>query len=92
MLRNGLYIPHRAVHRQGQHCTSGNTGANSGTGGAWGFSEGIRRVPANAPPKLKLNGILNAVTRRGPFLGNSAGVIAMVYNGMEAPRQAFEQV
>lgn len=33
------------------------------------------------PPRLRLNGILNAVTRRGPFLGNSAGVIAMVYNG-----------
>jgi len=24
--------------------------------------------------------VLNAVTRRGPFLGNSAGVIAIVYN------------
>jgi import inner membrane translocase subunit TIM23 len=28
--------------------------------------------------------VLNAVTRRGPFLGNSAGVIAMVYNGMNS--------
>jgi len=24
--------------------------------------------------------VLNSVTRRGPFLGNSAGVIALVYN------------
>jgi hypothetical protein len=31
-----------------------------------------------------LNSVLNAVTRRGPFLGNSAGVIAMVYNGVNS--------
>jgi hypothetical protein len=30
--------------------------------------------------KLLLNNILNHVTRRGPFLGNSAGVLAMTYN------------
>lgn len=33
------------------------------------------------PGRLRLNGVLNAVTRRGPFLGNSAGVIALIYNG-----------
>ncbi|KAL1953305.1 hypothetical protein VTO42DRAFT_3035 [Malbranchea cinnamomea] len=53
-------------------------------GGAWGLVEGLKRTPANAPPKLRLNGVLNAVTRRGPFLGNSAGVIAMVYNGINS--------
>lgn len=37
-----------------------------------------------APPKLKLNSILNGMTRRGPFMGNSAGVIAMVYNGINS--------
>lgn len=36
------------------------------------------------PPRLRLNGVLNAITRRGPFLGNSAGVIAMVYNGINS--------
>ena len=46
--------------------------------------EGLRRSPANAPPRLKLNSVLNSVTRRGPFLGNSAGVIAMVYNGVNS--------
>ena len=51
-----------------------------GLGGAWGLAEGVRRTPPSAPPKLKLNSILNSVTRRGPFLGNSAGVIALVYN------------
>jgi import inner membrane translocase subunit TIM23 len=46
--------------------------------------EGMKKVPPGAPPKLRLNGVLNAVTRRGPFLGNSAGVIAMVYNGLNS--------
>ncbi|KAK8049244.1 hypothetical protein PG994_010974 [Apiospora phragmitis] len=38
-------------------------------GGAWGLQEGLRRS-AGQPPKLRLNSVLNAVTRRGPFLGN----------------------
>jgi import inner membrane translocase subunit TIM23 len=50
-------------------------------GGTWGLIEGLNKTPASAPPKLRLNSVLNSVTRRGPFLGNSAGVIAMVYNG-----------
>ncbi|KAK6538810.1 Mitochondrial import inner membrane translocase subunit tim23 [Orbilia ellipsospora] len=53
-------------------------------GGAWGFVEGVNRSPPGAPPKLKLNSILNGMTRRGPFLGNSAGVIALVYNGINS--------
>ncbi len=48
-------------------------------GGAWGLQEGLRRS-AGQPPKLRLNSALNAVTRRGPFLGNSAGVVAICYN------------
>ncbi len=46
--------------------------------------EGLQRSPASAPPKLRLNSVLNSMTRRGPFLGNSAGVIAMVYNGINS--------
>lgn len=53
-------------------------------GGAWGLAEGLNRLPASSPPKLRLNSALNAITRRGPFLGNSAGVIAMVYNGFNS--------
>lgn len=53
-------------------------------GGTWGMIEGLNRSPASAPPKLRLNSVLNSVTRRGPFLGNSAGVIAMVYNGVNS--------
>ena len=53
-------------------------------GGTWGMVEGLRKSPASAPPKLRLNSVLNSMTRRGPFLGNSAGVIAMVYNGINS--------
>ena len=49
-------------------------------GGTWGLIEGLNKLPPSAPPKLRLNSVLNSVTRRGPFLGNSAGVIALVYN------------
>ncbi|KAK1765740.1 mitochondrial import inner membrane translocase subunit tim23 [Phialemonium atrogriseum] len=52
-------------------------------GGAWGMQEGLRRS-AGQPPKLRLNSVLNAVTRRGPFLGNSAGVIAICYNSINS--------
>ncbi|TID27748.1 mitochondrial import inner membrane translocase subunit tim23 [Venturia nashicola] len=55
-----------------------------GVGGAWGMIEGLRRTAPGAPPKIRLNAVLNAVTRRGPFLGNSAGVVAMVYNGINS--------
>lgn len=48
-------------------------------GGAWGLQEGLRRSYGQ-PPKLRLNSVLNAVTRRGPFLGNSLGVVAIIYN------------
>ncbi|EHY57861.1 Mitochondrial import inner membrane translocase subunit tim23 [Exophiala dermatitidis] len=54
------------------------------TGGLWGLIEGLNRTPASAPPKLRLNSVLNSITRRGPFLGNSAGVVAMMYNGINS--------
>ncbi|KAK3700567.1 Mitochondrial import inner membrane translocase subunit tim23 [Vermiconidia calcicola] len=53
-------------------------------GGTWGLVEGLNRLPPSAPPKLRLNSALNAITRRGPFLGNSAGVVAMMYNGINS--------
>jgi import inner membrane translocase subunit TIM23 len=48
-------------------------------GGAWGLQEGLRKS-AGESPKLRLNSVLNSITRRGPFLGNSAGVVAICYN------------
>jgi len=52
-------------------------------GGTWGLFEGLNRS-GTAAPKLRLNSVLNSVTRRGPFLGNSAGVVALVYNGVNS--------
>src|ERR1700710_896739 len=40
------------------------------SGGTWGLAEGLQKNPPSMPPRLRLNGVLNAVTRRGPFLGN----------------------
>ncbi|KAI9813947.1 MAG: Mitochondrial import inner membrane translocase subunit tim23 [Thelocarpon impressellum] len=53
-------------------------------GGVWGLTEGLTRLPASAPPKLRLNSVLNSITRRGPFVGNSAGVIALIYNSINS--------
>lgn len=51
-----------------------------GVGGLYGLSEGLRKTADASSAKLRLNGVLNAVTRRGPFLGNTAGVLALTYN------------
>ena len=48
-------------------------------GGAFGFYEGLRSSPSPAL-KIRLNTVLNSMTRRGPFIGNSAGVM-----GKESP-------
>jgi import inner membrane translocase subunit TIM23 len=42
-------------------------------GGAWGLAEGLRS-PVGSNAKLRVNAVLNACTRRGPLVGNSAGV------------------
>ncbi|GEQ72137.1 hypothetical protein JCM33374_g5823 [Metschnikowia sp. JCM 33374] len=51
-----------------------------GVGGAYGMQEGLSNLPANSTGKLKLNTVLNHITKRGPFLGNSCGVLALIYN------------
>lgn len=47
-------------------------------GGIWGLAEGLRR-PDGTTFKLRLNSVLNGCTRRGPFLGNSLAVVALLY-------------
>ncbi|KAJ3576451.1 hypothetical protein NP233_g399 [Leucocoprinus birnbaumii] len=44
-------------------------------GGLWGLREGARRPLAVSNSRLRINSILNSVTRRGTFIGNSAGVM-----------------
>ncbi|KAI0334529.1 mitochondrial import inner membrane translocase subunit tim23 [Cubamyces sp. BRFM 1775] len=49
-------------------------------GGVWGLREGARKPLAVSNARLRINSILNSVTRRGTFIGNSAGCLALVYN------------
>lgn len=62
-----------------------NTGTFYGLGlmigGVWGVSEGLRAQNANTF-KLRLNAILNGCTRRGPLIGNSAGVATLFFTTM----------
>ncbi|CDH11000.1 probable Mitochondrial import inner membrane translocase subunit TIM23 [Zygosaccharomyces bailii ISA1307] len=60
-----------------------------GTGGAYGFFEGLRNIPPNSPGKLQLNTVLNHITRRGPFLGNNMGVLALMYNLVNSSIDTF---
>lgn len=55
-----------------------------GVGGAYGIQEAFRNMPPNVTPKLRLNTVLNHITKRGPFLGNLAGVLAITYNLADA--------
>lgn len=52
-----------------------------GIGGAWGLAEGLRHKEATSY-RLQLTTVLNAVTKRGPSLGNRIGVLALGYNGV----------
>ena len=42
-------------------------------GGLWGLAEGTRGPNSNV--KLRINTVLNSVTRRGPLVGNSCGIL-----------------
>ncbi|KAJ2003474.1 Mitochondrial import inner membrane translocase subunit tim23 [Coemansia thaxteri] len=53
------------------------------SGGAWGFIEGMRSQHG-ANFKLRLNSVLNSMTRRGPFVGNSLGILGMFYNSINS--------
>ncbi|KAI3404500.1 TIM23 [Candida oxycetoniae] len=62
-----------------------------GIGGLFGLQQGISTVPSPAPGKVKLNHILNNITKRGPFLGNSAGVLALTYNLIDSTIDAIRE-
>ncbi|PWN50728.1 Tim17-domain-containing protein [Violaceomyces palustris] len=55
-------------------------------GGMLGAKEGLSRPLGIDNPtfRLRLNAVLNQVTRRGSFFGNSAGVVALIYNLVDA--------
>ncbi|KZS94372.1 Tim17-domain-containing protein [Sistotremastrum niveocremeum HHB9708] len=58
-------------------------------GGIWGLREGAARPLAVSNARLRLNSILNSMTRRGSFFGNSAGVMALVYNAINSSIDAY---
>ncbi|KAM0752090.1 Tim17-domain-containing protein [Meredithblackwellia eburnea MCA 4105] len=66
----------------------------AGTGGAAG-AEGAANAQAQArqqrqiSARLRWNNILNQVTRRGSFTGNSAGVLALIYNGFNSTLDSY---
>lgn len=60
-----------------------------GLGGCYGFMEGVKNIPPNSPGKLQLNTVLNHITRRGPFLGNNSGVLALSYNLINSTIDSF---
>lgn len=62
-----------------------------GIGGAYGMQEGLRNLPPNSSSRLKLNTVLNHITKRGPFLGNSAGVLALTYNLIDSSLDAIRE-
>lgn len=55
-------------------------------GGTLGAREGFFRPLGVDNPtfRLRLNATLNQMTRRASFMGNSAGVIALIYNSIDA--------
>ena len=53
-------------------------------GSVWGFYEGLRH-PDGRTARLRVNSVLNSVTRRGPFLGNSLGVLGTARKQVSEP-------
>lgn len=51
-------------------------------GGLWGAIEAARNRPGFDTTRLRVNHLLNTMTARGPFLGNNAAVLALMYNGL----------
>lgn len=62
-----------------------------GIGGLSDLIQGIKAIPPNESGKLQLNTILNNVTKRGPFLGNSTGVLALSYNIVNSSIDALRE-
>eukprot|EP00041_Stephanoeca_diplocostata_P005724 m.67047 g.67047 ORF g.67047 m.67047 type:complete len:233 (-) comp15966_c0_seq1:151-849(-) len=58
----------------------------SAVGGGWGFFEGVRMInkDANASSKIKLNTVLNCMTKRGPYAGNTSAILGMSYGAVNS--------
>jgi mitochondrial import inner membrane translocase subunit TIM23 len=81
-----LQKPRQAVQAHNVLNPSSNlsTAARAAAGSPGFAPNASSQTAARQSGKLIVNHILNHVTRRGPFLGNSAGVLAMTYNLLNA--------
>ena len=79
------YIPFNKKGRDIFSRLSQNTGlfwlGGFAAGGAWGSREGLSTV-ANATTRMKVNAIMNGVSRSGSKVGNALGVIACAHTLM----------
>ncbi|CAE6519267.1 unnamed protein product [Rhizoctonia solani] len=64
-------------------------GGRLALGGLYGVREGYSRPLSVSSTRLRVNSILNSVTRRGSYFGNSAGVIALMYNVLNSSIDAW---
>ncbi|KAJ9068020.1 Mitochondrial import inner membrane translocase subunit tim23 [Entomophthora muscae] len=62
--------------------------AGLGIGGLYGAREGLKATKGS-PFKIRFNGLLNGCTRRGPFLGNSLGMLALGYTSINSAADYF---
>jgi hypothetical protein len=58
-------------------------------GGAYGLVHGVTSSP-NARPRILLNSILNGCGKYGAKMGNSAGIVAMIYTIVERSGEEWE--
>lgn len=78
--RSGVSPTSSAAHPH----TAGAGHSHTGTAGADGAAAGTMKKKTGVPFRLRLNTVLNSVTRRGSFMGNSAGVLALIYNAINS--------
>ncbi|GAA5879734.1 hypothetical protein JCM16303_004154 [Sporobolomyces ruberrimus] len=65
-----------------KQAASAATSAAEGAVGANGAT--AAQTAAKVSARLRWNNVLNQVTRRGTSMGNSAGVLALIYNGINS--------
>lgn len=53
-----------------------------GIGGLYGLADGLRNPLGQGSRRLRLACVMNGVTARGPFIGNIAAIVAVLYNGL----------
>lgn len=55
--------------------------AGQAIGGSWGLYEGLKHADGTTA-RLRINTVLNGLTKRGPFVANAFGVLAIGYTGI----------